>query len=233
MSSYIDSSSGLHHERGATLALNCPHCDVLSHISPIAVPTHAELLAHRPKTVGCVFRCDACQSPIFLRFPIKSFSPLRIELGSQFQEVERRDERFTFSHLPEDVELCFREALGCYTHGLQQAFIVMCRRTMLTAQARMTEAGKLWLLDQFDDARKLADLDDATYGELRKVIAVTSSSETQLPQLDELQCGALLEVTKDLLYQTFVRKGRLQQAMSMRRFFADESTQGLRIGNDV
>ena len=52
-----------------------------------------ELLAHRPKTAGCVFRCDACQSPIFLRFPIKGFSPQRIELGSQFQEVERRVHR--------------------------------------------------------------------------------------------------------------------------------------------
>jgi hypothetical protein len=233
MGSYIDSTDGLHHERGATLALNCPHCDVLAHLTPIAVPTHAELLAHRPKAVGCVFRCDACQSPIFLRFPIKNFGPQRIELGSQFQEVERRDERFTFTHLPEDVELYFREALGCYSNNLKQAFITMCRRTMQAAQARMTETGKLWLLDQLDDARKLADLDEATYSELRKVIAVTSISETQLPQLDELQCGALLEVMKDLLYQTFVRKGRLQQAMSMRRFFADESTQGLRIGNEV
>ncbi len=233
MGSYIDGSNGLHHDRDATLALNCPHCDVLAHITPIAVPTHAELLAHRPKVVGCVFRCDACQSPIFLRFPIKSFGPQRIELGSQFQEVERRDERFTFTHLPEDVEIYFREALGCYSSGHKRAFIAMCRRTMQTAQARMTEAGKLWLLDQFSDARKLADLDQTTYAELRKVIAVGSSDETQLPQLDELQCGALLEIMKDLLYQTFVRKGRLQQAMSMRRFFADESTQGLRIGNDV
>ena len=28
---------------------------------------------------------------------------------------------------------------------------------------------------------------------------------------------------KDLLYQTYVRKGRLQQAMVVRRFFSDES----------
>jgi hypothetical protein len=232
MGSYIE-SSGLQHERGATLALNCPHCDVLAHITPIAVPTLAELLSHRPKSVGCVFRCDACQSSIFLRFPIKSFGPQRIELSSQFQEVERRDERFSFAHLPEDVELCFREALGCYTAGLKQAFTTMCRHTMLAAQARMTETGKLWLLDQLDDARKLADLDEGTYAALRKIVAVGGVGEPQLPILDELQCGALLEIMKDLLYQAFVRKGRLQQAMSMRRFFADESTQGLRIGNDV
>jgi len=231
MGSYVD-ATGMHHERGATLALNCPHCDVLSHITPIAVPALDELLAHRPRHVGAVFRCDACQSPVFLRFPVKTFSPQRVELGSQFQEVERRDERFTFTHLPEDVELYFREALGCYSGGHMHAFVAMCRRTMQAAQARMTEAGKLWLLDQYDDARKLAEIDDATYAQLRKVIAVQSVGETELPQLDPLQCGALLEVMKDLLYQTFIRKGRLQQAMLMRRFFADESTQGLRIGND-
>jgi hypothetical protein len=231
MGSFID-ATGMHHERGATLALNCPHCDVLAHISAIAVPGHAELLTHRPKQVGCVFRCDACQSPIFLRFPIKSFGPQRIELGSQFQEVERRDERFTFTHLPEDVELYFREALGCYADGHMQAFVSMCRRTMQTAQTKMTETGKLWLLDQLDDARKLAEIEDSTYVQLRKVIAVGSISETEVPQLDELQCGALLEVMKDLLYQAFIRKGRLQQAMLMRRFFVDDSTAGLRIGND-
>jgi hypothetical protein len=38
----------------------------------------------------------------------------------------------------------------------------------------------------------------------------------------------LVEVVKDLLYQVYVRKGRLQQAMMMRRFFADESIRELK-----
>ncbi len=33
----------------------------------------------------------------------------------------------------------------------------------------------------------------------------------------------MLEVIKDLLYEGFVRKGKLQQAMSVRRFFLDET----------
>jgi hypothetical protein len=37
----------------------------------------------------------------------------------------------------------------------------------------------------------------------------------------------LLEVMKDLLYQMYVRKGRLQQAMMVRRFFSDESLRNI------
>ena len=33
----------------------------------------------------------------------------------------------------------------------------------------------------------------------------------------------MLEVVKDLLYEAFVRKGKLQQAMSVRRYFLDET----------
>ncbi len=41
--------------------------------------------------------------------------------------------------------------------------------------------------------------------------------------LDDDQAGLLLEVMKDLLYQAYVRKGRLQQAMVVRRFFSDQA----------
>ena len=37
--------------------------------------------------------------------------------------------------------------------------------------------------------------------------------------LDDDQAGLLLEVIKDLLYQSYVRKGRLQQAMVVRRVY--------------
>ncbi len=33
----------------------------------------------------------------------------------------------------------------------------------------------------------------------------------------------MLEVVKDLMYEAFVRKGKLQQAISVRRFFLDET----------
>ena len=42
--------------------------------------------------------------------------------------------------------------------------------------------------------------------------------------MDAFQAGVLLEVIKDLLYQAYVRRGRLQQAMMVRRYFADDSS---------
>ena len=37
------------------------------------------------------------------------------------------------------------------------------------------------------------------------------------------EAGVLLELVKDMLYQAYVRKGKLQQAMMVRQFFADET----------
>jgi hypothetical protein len=39
----------------------------------------------------------------------------------------------------------------------------------------------------------------------------------------------LLEVMKDFLDQAYVRKGRLQHAMKVRKFFVDEATARLRM----
>jgi hypothetical protein len=191
-----------------------------------------ELSRSRPKTVGAVYRCDACHSAIFLRFPVKLYGAQRIELGAQFQEVERLEERFSYTHLPEDIELLFREALGCYTHGHFNAFASMCRRTMDAVFARMTDSERLWVGDLLLEARRLADLDDPTFAEIRRIAFGSDANgrEAGIALIDERLAGALVEVMKDLLYQIYVRKGRLQQAMSVRRFFSDESLRGLRVG---
>ena len=224
MGAFIDTSGQLLHDRSETLALTCPHCQVLSHITPIAVPSFNELTIHRPKAVGVVYRCDACFAAIFLRFPVKIYGPQRIELGAQVQEVERLEERFSFTHLPDDVALLFREALSCFTHNEFNAFAAMCQRTMQAAFARMSEGNRLWVQDQLTEARKLADIDDATFGEIKRII-----NGTDVPLIDQTVAGALIEIMKDLLYQVYVRRGRLQQAMSVRRFFSEESLRGLRV----
>lgn len=233
MSSHIDASGQLHHEQEASLALTCPHCQVLSHITPVAIPSFAELSSHRPKAVGVVYRCDACNSPIFLRFPVKMYASNRIELTSQFVEVERPKEKFSYTYLPEDVELLFREALGCYSSGCFNAFASMCRRTMQAAFMEMGETGKLRLFDQLNDVRTMAELDAQTFIDIKRtVFGSDADPHPSLPVLDDQQAGVLLEVMKDLLYQTYVRKGRLQQAMMVRRFFSEESLRGLRALNN-
>ena len=221
---YIDTSDRLHHEQLLGLALTCPHCLVLAHITPQSVPRFAELSANRPKQVGIVYRCDACNAPIFLRFDVRSCSPARIELSSQFSEVERPQEKFSFSYLPEEVEAQFRETLLCYSHGVFNAFACMCRRTMQAVFADLGEAGKLRVYDELNDVRDMAEIDVASFALIKRVIFGTDADPApSLPLLDDDQSGVLLAVMKDLLYQSYVRKGRLQKAMVVRRFFSDQA----------
>jgi hypothetical protein len=232
MSVYIDTSDRLHHEQATSLALTCPHCLVLAHITPQAVPRFSDLSASRPKQIGIVYRCDACIAPIFLRFNVRNYGPARIELSSQFTEIERPKEKFSFSYLPEEIETMFREALLCYSHGAFNGFASMCRRTMQALFANAGEAGRLRAYDEINEVRDMAQLDAASFALIKRVIFGTDADPAPaMPSLDDDQTGLLLEVMKDLLYQTYVRKGRLQQAMVVRRFFSDEAERNARSGD--
>jgi uncharacterized metal-binding protein len=48
-------------------------------------------------------------------------------------------------------------------------------------------------------------------------------ARSSLPLLDGYEAGVMLEVVKDLVYEAYVRKGKLQQALMVRRFFLDET----------
>lgn len=225
MAVYIDSAGRLHHEQQGSLALACPHCQVLAHITPVSVPDYNLLQLHKPSQVGLVYRCEACNAPIFLRFTVKLYAGSRVELAPSFVELERPREKFNFTYLPETVETLFREALSCFSSGCYNAFASMCRRTAQCAFADLGEAGKLALYDELADIRRMAELDEDSFQAARKIIFDPDApGRAELPLLEAFQAGVLLEVMKDLLYQAYVRRGRLQQAMMMRRYFAEEST---------
>jgi hypothetical protein len=228
MSVYIDSSSKLIHEQERSLALNCPHCEVTAHVTPAAVPRFDDLQLYKPAAIGVVYRCDACHAPIFLRYPVRVYRANRIELSPQFVEVERPREKFTFTHLPEEVELLFREALVCFSNGAHNAFASMCRRTAQAAFADLGEAGKLRLFDELNEVREMADIDLKTFTTIKSVIFGTQTdSRADPPHLEAATAAVVLEVMKDMLYEAYVRKGRLQQALMMRRYFAEETADDL------
>ncbi len=228
MSVYIDSASNLVHEQERSLALNCPHCEVTAHVTVAAVPRFDDLQMCKPAAIGIVYRCDACHAPVFLRYPVRLYRANRIELSPQFIEVERAREKFTFTHLPEEVELLFREALICFSNGAYNAFASMCRRTAQAAFADLGEAGKLRLFDELKNVREMADFDLKTFTTIKNVIFGTQAdSRADPPHLDATTAAVVLEVAKDLLYEAYVRKGRLQQALSVRRYFAEETTDDL------
>src|ERR1700729_1655991 len=178
MSIYITPQDELHVEL-QSIALTCPHCRTLTHLTPVAVPKFEDLSRRRPKQVGIVFRCDACDDPIFLKFAAKSYTALRIELAPNFTEVERAREDFPLSYLPEESEALFKRALGFFGARLYESFCSMSLRSVL--------------------------------------FGTDTDPWPNFPRLDAERAGILLEVMRDLLYQTFVRKARLLQAVRLRR----------------
>ena len=224
MSVHIDSASRLNHDQEENLVLTCPHCQAVAHITPTAVPRFGDLQAHKPKQVGIVYMCDACHAPIFLRFSVRIYGTSRIELSPQFTEVERAREKFTFMYLPEGVELLFKEALLCFTAGAFNAFASMCRRTAQAAFIDLGESGKLRLFNELNEIREMVNIAPETFVKLKSILfGAEADPRPNLSLLDSYEAGLVLEVVKDLLYEAFVRKGKLQQAMSMRRYFLDET----------
>ena len=217
---YIDTDDRLHNDQAASLALTCPHCSVLAHITPLAVPVSPTFrpagqsrsewsIAAMPATLPffCVSTCaaTAANASNCHRISARSSGP---------------SEKYTFTYLPQDIEALFRETLLCYSHGLFNSFASMCRRTMQAVFANLGEPGKLRVFDELNDVRDMAEIDASVFIAIKRVLFDTDADAApSLPLLDDDQAGLLLEVIKDLLYQSYVRKARLQQAMVVRRVY--------------
>ena len=222
MSIYITPQDELHVEHQG-IALTCPHCQTLAHLTPVGIPTFEELNHRKPKHVGIVFRCDACGEPVFLKFTAKAYTALRVELAPNFVEIERARENFPLTYLPEEAETLFKEALSCYAASCFNAFGSMSRRTAQSLFKELGERGKLQLFDSLQEIRVLAELDDDTFATLRAVLFGSDSDPwPHQPNVNAERAGILLEVMRDLLYQTFVRKARLVQAVTYRKFIAPD-----------
>src|SRR6185437_1659557 len=75
--------------------------------------------------------------------------------------------------------------------------------------------------DQLNELRDMAQIDPESFTAIKRVIFGSDADPgPALPALDDDQAGLLLETMKDLLYQAYVRRGRLQQAMVVRRFLS-------------
>jgi hypothetical protein len=218
---HVDANNNIHDVSEG--AMECPHCRTHSHMTLSATPNFAALHTGKPAMVGMVYQCDSCQAPVFMRYRVKSISEERVDLHAIPQEVEKPQERFSYAYIPDAVAINFRDALGCYRNGLMQAFAAMCRLTAQTIFDEKGEAGKLKIFNEVGEIARVAELDDATTNDLRSIIFSTDSDSLRFPDgLDRATAAILLEIMKDMLHQTYVRYGRLQKALKMRRLFADQ-----------
>ena len=100
----------------------------------------------------------------------------------------------------------------------------MCRRTAQAAFQDLGENGRLRIFEQAREAREMAEIDNETFSIVKKVLFSNDADPSpQWPDLSTNEAGVLLELVKDMLYQAYVRKCKLQQAMMVRKFFADET----------
>lgn len=218
MTMFISKDDSLHGVSKRSVTLTCPNCLAFASTSLISLPRFELLLRFKPNIVGLVYRCDSCSFPIFLRFPVKAYTADRVELSQRFEQIEKPPERFDFNYLSEDIELDFREALSCYGHSAYNAFASMCRRTSQTMFRELGESGKMRIFDQLTEVRELADIDEDTFRMIEKVMFDNDSDRPpNIPGIDAETAGVLLEVMKDVLYEAYVRKGKLQEAMTLRR----------------
>ena len=222
MAIVLNRDQGLLLENGEQIGLECPYCSVYSHMTPQSIPDLDDVLQHRPKHVGLVYRCDSCNAPVFLRFAVKRYGEDEVELYRNFIELERPKERFAFSYLPGETEMFFREALSCYSSNNFNAFASMCRRSASSAYAQLGEGGRLRAFEEIVIAQDIAGIDDETFAPIKTVL-FDADTEDELPILTRVQAGILLEVLKDMFYQCFVRRGKLTRALKVRRFFVQEN----------
>lgn len=194
--------------------VKCPHCATVSGLSAISMPDYSLLRRYQPKTAGIAYQCDACRNTVFLRFTVRyDFSNHRVYFDDSYTEVERPREDYEFNYLPAEVASDFREALTCYSQACFNAFAAMCRRTIQTASAELGAEGNDKVLRQIEDLRAMSQIDDETLGVLKSiVIAGHDGAHPNLPSLLSSRAEILLELMKDVLYQLFVRKKKIQEA---------------------
>lgn len=199
-------------------AIACPHCGAHSNVTAVSIPRYAYLQRFQPKRVVIGYQCDSCNDGIALRFyPMYDFGNNRVHLSGEFEELERPKESFEFKYLPEPVRADFQEALDCYSVGCLNAFAAMCRRCVQSAAGDLGANGTDKVIGQLKDLKDTAQIDDEMFLVLKQVIIDGhDGAHPHLPSMSRARAGVLLELMKDVLYQLFVRRGKLQEAMQLR-----------------
>jgi hypothetical protein len=82
------------------------------------------------------------------------------------------------------------------------------------------------IFDQCSEIRDLAEIDDDTFEVVRRILFDSEDGRDSMPLINPSQAGVLLEFMRDILYQSYVRKGKLQQAMMMRRYLTEDAEYG-------
>ena len=96
----------------------------------------------------------------------------------------------------------------------------MCRRTVRAALAQSdADAPRRWR-DTVAEVLRIGEVDPAT---AQTIETVLFGEQDEPPNVGPDEAAVLIEIVKDLFYQSYVRTAKLRAALKMRRFFASES----------
>ena len=137
----------------------------------------------------------------------------------QLEATHPHREQFPFAYLPPEVREVFDEALKCYSADLFNAFGLMCRLTAARSMRALHDGDAQHWHDAFDEIVRIGEIDDATAQTMRQLLF---GEESAIAMIDPTVAAVLLEVVKDVLYQSHVRAAKFRAAMRVRRFFAEE-----------
>ncbi|MDG2313834.1 MAG: DUF4145 domain-containing protein [Flavobacteriaceae bacterium] len=201
-----------------TFNLDCPHCGKSTNLILVSPPDYKTLKRFRPDKVGFGFQCASCSEPIFLKFEIQSHTNTSVNFYSEPEIIERPTIEFEFEFIPENVVSDFKEALNCYSISSLNAFAAMCRRTIQSSAAEIGAKGKSKVQNQLNEMKEMADIDEETFEILKQIIIDGhDGAHPDLPNLSQERAEILLELIKDVMYQLFVRKGKLKKAADLRK----------------
>jgi len=139
---------------------------------------------------------------------------------------EKASETFEFEFLKGDLAEDFKEALKCYSIDCYNAFAAMCRRTVQSMSTELGADGKDRVTKQLKELKEIVDVDEETFKILDQIIiAGHDGAHPHLPKLSPERASILLELMKDVIYQLFIRKQKIEIAAKLRQQ-AIEGTKG-------
>lgn len=195
----------------------CPHCSVANPNLPYVWQTTTENHSGRNKRNWKVYKCESCGGLI------SAFSPHGTNNVIQIYP-SKISETFDFEYLRGDVLADFQEALNCYSNNCFNAFAAMCRRTVQSLATQLGSEGKDKVTKQLENLKSILDIDEETFTILEQIIiAGHDGAHPHLPKLSPQRAAILLELMKDVLYQLYIRKIKIEESIKLRKQTIEES----------
>lgn len=188
----------------------CPHCGIDKPLLSYTTQFESDRYSGHNKRLWRTYTCKTCGGAILAASRQADQAVLEMyPAGSK--------ETFDFEYLPPPVSKDFQEALSCYSIGSYNAFAAMSRRTVQSVSTDLGAKGSDKVLNQLQDLKEMAQIDDATFEVLKQIIiSGHDGAHPHLPKLSPERAGVLLELMKDVLYQLYIRKAKVQKAIALR-----------------